>query len=51
MLATVFLLAGATKLTDPAGWRKALRDFSVPSVFAPPMMVLLPVVLELAVAA
>ena len=50
LLAAVFLLAGATKLTDPAGWRKALRDFSVPSAFAPPMMVLLPV-LELAVAA
>ena len=50
LLAAVFLLAGATKLTDPAGWRKGLRDFSVPSAFAPPMMVLLPV-LELAVAA
>ena len=50
VLAAVFLLAGATKLTDPVGWRKALRDFSVPSALAPPMMVLLPV-LELAVAA
>jgi len=50
LLAAVFFLAGAGKLLDPAGWRKTLRDFSVPSAFAQPMMVLLPV-LELAVAA
>jgi peroxiredoxin len=50
LLAAIFFLAGAGKLIDPAGWRKTLRDFSVPSAFAQPMMVLLPV-LELAVAA
>ena len=50
LLAAVFLLAGAAKLIDPAGWRKALRDFSVPAVLAQPLMLLLPL-LELAVAA
>jgi peroxiredoxin len=50
LLAAVFFLAGTGKLIDPAGWRRTLRDFSLPSAFARPMMVLLPV-LELAVAA
>lgn len=50
LLAAVFLLAGATKLVDPVGSRKALRDFGLPSALARPMVVLLPV-LELAVAA
>jgi peroxiredoxin len=50
LLAAVFLLAGATKLVDPVGSRKGLRDFGLPSALARPMVVLLPV-LELAVAA
>lgn len=50
LLAFVFLLAGATKLADPIGWRKALRDFGLPAVLAPPAVLLLPV-LELAVGA
>ena len=50
VLAAVFLLAGAGKLADPVGWRKALRDFSLPAWMAQPLMVLLPV-LELMVAA
>lgn len=48
-LAAVFLLAGSTKLIDPAEWRKALRDFSLPSLLIRPVMLLLPV-LELSVA-
>ncbi len=50
ILAGVFLLAGATKLVDPVGMRKALRDFGLHSALARPVVVLLPV-LELAVAA
>lgn len=50
LLAAVFLLSGATKLVDPVGLRKALRDFGVPSALAPPMVLLLPV-LELAISA
>jgi peroxiredoxin len=50
LLAAVFLLSGATKLVDPVGLRKALRDFGVPAALAPAMLLLLPV-LELAVAA
>jgi peroxiredoxin len=50
LLAAVFLLAGATKLIDPVGSRKALRDFGLPGWFARPMLLLLPL-LELAVAA
>jgi peroxiredoxin len=50
LLAAVFLLAGATKLVDPVGLRKALRDFGAPPALARPMVMLLPV-LELAVAA
>jgi peroxiredoxin len=50
LLAAVFLLAGATKLIDPFGTRKALRDFGVPAVLARPLVLLLPL-LELVVAA
>jgi len=50
LLAAVFLLAGASKLVDPLGLRKALRGFGLPAALARPMVVLLPV-LELAVAA
>jgi peroxiredoxin len=48
LLAFVFLLAGATKLVDPAGLRKATREFGLPAVLAPPVILLLPLV-ELAV--
>ena len=50
LLAAVFLLAGASKLLDPLGLRKALRGFGVPPALARPMVVLLPV-LELVIAA
>jgi methylamine dehydrogenase accessory protein MauD len=50
LLAAVFILAGATKLIDPRGTRRALRDFGVPRMLATPMVLLLPL-LELAVAA
>ena len=50
VLAAVFLLAGSTKLIDPFGTRKALRDFGVPGVLARPLVLLLPL-LELIVAA
>jgi peroxiredoxin/uncharacterized membrane protein YphA (DoxX/SURF4 family) len=49
LLAAVFLLAGASKLVDPLGFRKALRGFGLPAALARPMVVLLPV-LEIAVA-
>ena len=42
ILAALFLLAGSTKLVDPRGWRKALREFSVPGLLTGPLMVLLP---------
>jgi peroxiredoxin/uncharacterized membrane protein YphA (DoxX/SURF4 family) len=50
LLAGVFLLAGASKLIDPRGTRRALRDFGAPRTLATPMVLLLPL-LELAVAA
>jgi peroxiredoxin len=50
LLAAIFLLAGSTKLVDPAGSRKALRDFGLPSALARPMVLLLPL-LEILVAA
>jgi peroxiredoxin len=50
LLAAVFLLAGATKLIDPRGTRRALRDFGAPRIFATPMVLLLPL-FEIAVAA
>jgi peroxiredoxin len=49
LLAAIFLLAGSTKLVDPAGSRKALRDFGLPSALASPMVLLLPL-LEILVA-
>ncbi len=49
LLAAIFLLAGSTKLVDPAGSRKALRDFGLPSALARPMVLLLPL-LEILVA-
>jgi len=49
LLAAVFLLAGATKLIDPRGTRRALRDFGLPAMLAQPMVLLLPL-LEIAVA-
>ena len=50
LLAAIFLLAGSTKLVDPGGSRKALRDFGLPSALARPMVLLLPL-LEILVAA
>jgi uncharacterized membrane protein YphA (DoxX/SURF4 family)/peroxiredoxin len=50
LLAAVFLLAGATKLVDPVGLRKTLRNFGLPLALARPAVILLPG-LELAVAA
>jgi uncharacterized membrane protein YphA (DoxX/SURF4 family)/peroxiredoxin len=49
LLAAVFLLAGTTKLVDPVGLRKALRNFGLPPALARPAVILLPG-LELAVA-
>jgi peroxiredoxin/uncharacterized membrane protein YphA (DoxX/SURF4 family) len=42
LLAAVFMLAGATKLVDAVGTRKALRNFGLPSWLARPGMLLLP---------
>ena len=50
LLASVFLLAGATKLVDPVGFRKTWISFGLPRILARPMLLLLPLV-ELAVAA
>jgi uncharacterized membrane protein YphA (DoxX/SURF4 family)/peroxiredoxin len=50
LLAFVFLLAGATKLFDPVGLRKTTREFGLPALLAPPVIILLPLA-ELAVAA
>lgn len=50
LLAAIFLLAGSTKVVDPAGSRKALRDFGLPSALAGPMVLLLPL-LEILIAA
>jgi thiol-disulfide isomerase/thioredoxin/uncharacterized membrane protein YphA (DoxX/SURF4 family) len=44
ILAAIFLLAGCTKFVDPRGWRRAVRDFSVPGVLVVPVMVLLPLI-------
>jgi len=49
VLAGVFLLAGATKLIDPLGFRKTLSDFGIAPVLARPAVVLVPL-LEVAVA-
>jgi methylamine dehydrogenase accessory protein MauD len=50
LLASVFVVAGVTKLADREGSRRALADFGVPTTLATPLGVLLPLV-ELAVAA
>jgi peroxiredoxin/uncharacterized membrane protein YphA (DoxX/SURF4 family) len=42
LLAAVFLLAGALKLADPAGTRKALRNFGLPGALVKTGMILLP---------
>jgi peroxiredoxin len=49
LLAVVFFVAGFAKLADPAGSRRALRDFGIPVRFATPLGILLPLA-ELAVA-
>src|ERR687889_813295 len=49
LLAAVFMVAGAAKLADREGSRRALADFGVPSPLASPLAVLLPLA-ELAVA-
>ena len=49
LLALVFMVAGAAKLADREGSRRALADFGVPSPLASPLAVLLPLA-ELAVA-
>lgn len=49
-LALVFLVAGAAKLADPAGSRRALREFGLPAVSAPALGAALPLA-ELAVGA
>ncbi len=50
LLAAVFMVAGAAKLADREGSRRALADFGVPTPLATPLGVLLPLA-ELAVAA
>jgi len=49
LLAFVFLVAGAAKLTDREGSRRAVEDFGVPATLATPLGTLLPL-LELTVA-
>ena len=50
LLASVFMVAGAAKLADREGSRRALADFGVPTMLATPLGVLLPLA-ELAVVA
>src|ERR671921_2713015 len=50
LLASVFVVAGVTKLADRGGTRQAVADFGVPSPLVAPLGVLLPLV-ELTVAA
>jgi methylamine dehydrogenase accessory protein MauD len=50
LLASVFMVAGAAKLADREGSRRALADFGVPITLATPLGVLLPLA-ELAVGA
>ena len=50
LLAGVFLVAGAAKLTDRPGSRQAVTDFGLPAALATPLGLLLPLA-ELAVAA
>ena len=42
LLALIFIFSGLAKLIDPAGSRKAMRDFGVPAWLAPPFAILLP---------
>jgi uncharacterized membrane protein YphA (DoxX/SURF4 family) len=49
LLALIFLVAGAAKLSDRAGSRQGLIDFGVPAALAAPFAILLPLA-ELAVA-
>jgi peroxiredoxin len=41
-LAAVFALAGLAKLSDRAGWRRAVGDFGVPARFLAPVALLVP---------
>ena len=50
LLALVFAAAGAAKLADREGSRRAIVDFGVPAALAAPLGLLLPLA-ELAVAA
>jgi uncharacterized membrane protein YphA (DoxX/SURF4 family) len=50
LLAGVFAIAGLAKLADRSGSRQAVIDFGLPSSYAGPLSILLPLV-ELAVAA
>ena len=50
LLATVFAVAGAAKLADRSGSRRAITDFGLPSSLATPLGILLPLV-ELTLAA
>lgn len=50
VLALVFAVAGASKLADRAGSRRAVTDFGLPTSLAAPLAILLPLA-ELAVAA
>jgi uncharacterized membrane protein YphA (DoxX/SURF4 family) len=50
LLAAVFSLAGAAKLSDPKGSRQTIIDFGLPASLANPLAVLVPLA-ELAVAA
>ncbi len=43
LLAVVFVVAGAAKLFDRQGSRKAIIDFGLPSALAAPLGLLLPV--------
>jgi thiol-disulfide isomerase/thioredoxin/uncharacterized membrane protein YphA (DoxX/SURF4 family) len=42
LLFGIFVLAGSAKVFDPAGSRKALREFGVPGILVPPAAVILP---------
>ena len=50
LLAAVFAVAGASKLADRAGSRRAVVDFGLPTSLATPLAILLPLA-ELAIAA
>jgi uncharacterized membrane protein YphA (DoxX/SURF4 family) len=50
LLILIFAVAGASKLADRAGSRRAVTDFGLPTSLAAPLAILLPLA-ELAVAA